>query len=81
MELQRPVWPLQLTVCVHSYVCSSNNKNLETEIGVQPGNQKSKAATTLKKSYSTKAGRELSRLSLSSLFSFYILSSAEMKDL
>ena len=31
--------------------CSMNNKNLETEIGVQPQNQKSKAAKLLEKSY------------------------------
>ena len=32
-------------------MCSTNNKNPETEIGVQPENQKSKATKPLAKSY------------------------------
>ena len=32
-------------------MCITNNKNPETEIGVQPENQKSKAAEPLEKSY------------------------------
>lgn len=40
-------------------VCSTDDKNLETEIGVQPKNQESKAAKPLEKSF--KAGATINK--------------------